>query len=158
MIKRKKYLKKNILYKETDTLDKEKEIIEQITKPTNIPNKETDTLDKENEIIERITKPMNIIKLNIGGSKFLTSKKTLSMATGSLFNLMVNGQYTIEKDEEGFIFIDRSGKYFDYILNYLRDGTVNLPKKEEDLRHLIAEVEFYCMNDLKQLIEEKLRK
>jgi hypothetical protein len=41
----------------------------------------------------------------------------------SLLGVMFNGQNKPDKDKDGCYFIDRSGQYFDHILNHLRDGT-----------------------------------
>ena len=38
-----------------------------------------------------------------------------------MLGLMFNGQNTPDKDKDGCYFIDRSGKYFDHILEFLRD-------------------------------------
>jgi uracil-DNA glycosylase len=33
-----------------------------------------------------------------------------------------SGQRTLDKDKDGNYFIDRNGKHFDHILDFLRDG------------------------------------
>jgi hypothetical protein len=40
-----------------------------------------------------------------------------------MLGVMFNGDYTQDKDKDGCYFIDRSGKYFDHILEFLRDGS-----------------------------------
>ncbi len=39
----------------------------------------------------------------------------------------------------GWVMIDRSGKYFGTILNYLRDGSVSLPEAKKECEELLAE-------------------
>lgn len=76
----------------------------------------------------------NIIKLNVGGSIFTTSKKLL---TGKFFESLF--QSGGEKDENGvwhrssflnfqIIFIDKDPEVFRVLLNYLRSGVFAVPK------------------------------
>ena len=39
-------------------------------------------------------------------------------------------------DADGWILIDRNGKHFGAILNYLRDGTIPLPETRRELMEL----------------------
>ena len=39
----------------------------------------------------------------------------------------------------GWVLIDRSGKYFGTILNFLRDGSVSLPETKKECLELAAE-------------------
>jgi hypothetical protein len=54
---------------------------------------------------------------------------------------MFNGSYTPDKDKDGCYFIDRSGKYFDHILNYLRDGGYRPPIDE--MKAVINEAQYF---------------
>ncbi|XP_074603210.1 uncharacterized protein LOC141856704 isoform X2 [Brevipalpus obovatus] len=45
-------------------------------------------------------------------------------------------------------FIERNGKHFDKILNFLRDGSVPLPQAKEKLRELLVEAEYYGIKEL----------
>ena len=67
-----------------------------------------------------------IIRLNVGGVKYLTTRGTLlnfKDKTGHMLSAMFSGDYlstpTINNNE---YFIDRNGKYFEYILSFLRNG------------------------------------
>ena len=42
-------------------------------------------------------------------------------------------------DTLGWVLIDRSGKYFGTILNFLRDGSVSLPETKKECLELAAE-------------------
>ena len=64
-----------------------------------------------------------VIHLNVGGRLFATKIETLLKYKNSMLGEMFNGENTPDKDKDGCYFIDRSGKYFDHILNYLRDGS-----------------------------------
>lgn len=54
--------------------------------------------------------------------------------------------------------MDRSGKHFHLILNYLRDGSVPLPDTRQDLEEVLIETRFYCLEGLRRVCEEKLEK
>ena len=60
------------------------------------------------------------VKLDVGGHRFSTSRATLLSVPGSFLAAMFSGSYALEKDEDdGSFFIDRDGRYFHHILNYL---------------------------------------
>ena len=48
----------------------------------------------------------------------------------------------------GWILIDRSGKHFGTILNYLRDGHVPIPEAITDIEELHAEAKYYLVSGL----------
>merc|ERR1719460_1716771 len=46
---------------------------------------------------------------------------------------MFSGRMEVLTDADGWILIDRNGKHFGAILNYLRDGTIPLPDTRREL-------------------------
>lgn len=44
--------------------------------------------------------------------------------------------------------IDRCGKHFGTILNFLRDGSVSLPETSKEIAELLAEAKYYCIAEL----------
>lgn len=44
--------------------------------------------------------------------------------------------------------IDRSGRHFGTILNYLRDGSVPLPESTRELGELLSEARYYLVQGL----------
>ena len=54
---------------------------------------------------------------------------------------------TIKPSTDGSFFIDRDGKHFHLILNYLRDGKVILPEGVTLLKEVEAEAKFYKINE-----------
>ncbi|KAF7652350.1 hypothetical protein LDENG_00098120, partial [Lucifuga dentata] len=56
-----------------------------------------------------------------------------------------------------WILIDRSGKHFDSILCYLRDGTVVLPKGYQAVQELLAEAKYYLIQGLVELCQNCLQ-
>lgn len=58
---------------------------------------------------------------------------------------------------EGWILIDRCGKHFGAILNFLRDGSVALPESSRSLSELLAEAKYYCILDLADFCDRALQ-
>lgn len=48
----------------------------------------------------------------------------------------------------GWILIDRCGKHFGTILNYLRDDTIILPQNRQEIEELMAEAKYYLIQGL----------
>lgn len=58
----------------------------------------------------------------------------------------------------GWILIDRCGKHFGTILNFLRDGCVPLPESAKQMAELLAEAKYYCISELAESCEQALLK
>mgnify|MGYP001794227938 CR=1 FL=1 len=55
----------------------------------------------------------------------------------------------------GWILIDRCGKHFGLILNFLRDSAVVLPEsRREDLLEILTEAKYYCIQQLVEQCEQ----
>ena len=65
------------------------------------------------------------LKFNVGGRLFTTSLDTL-LKQDNMFRAMFSGRIDVCTDTDGYILIDRSGKHFEFILNYLRDEDTHL--------------------------------
>ncbi|EGT47525.1 hypothetical protein CAEBREN_00624 [Caenorhabditis brenneri] len=92
----------------------------------------------------------NIVKLNIGGTIFQTTKSTLTKF-GGYFKTRLESGIPLERDDDGAIFVDRSPKHFGLILNFMRDGEVGLPECPNQLKEVLKEAQFYCLEDLQKL-------
>jgi hypothetical protein len=98
-------------------------------------------------IRESPTTKTTIVKLNLGGVKYMTTEETLTSKGKNFFSGIVESKIPMEKDEEGFVFIDRDAIYFDIILKYLRTGFIpTCLKKSFSVDQLNSEIEFYCVN------------
>ncbi|XP_074601711.1 BTB/POZ domain-containing adapter for CUL3-mediated RhoA degradation protein 3-like [Brevipalpus obovatus] len=97
----------------------------------------------------------NHVKLNVGGSPFFTTVKTLNKYD-SMLKSMFSGRYSTKTDSKGWILIDRSGKHFEKILNFLRDGSIPLPETKIELEELLVEAKFYQIKELIDEIEQKI--
>ncbi|CAJ0598855.1 unnamed protein product [Cylicocyclus nassatus] len=93
---------------------------------------------------------MPVVVLNVGGTKFETSLETLRKNPGPRDRSMLASLNYVEGEE---IFIDRDPRYFPSILNYLRDGTVNVDEDESTLAQIKREAQFYGLEDLAQHID-----
>ena len=92
------------------------------------------------------------VNLNVGGTHYMTSLSTL-MKGETMLSAMFSGRIPLQKDANGNVLIDRDGKQFYRILNYLRDGDISLPETQTELDELKKEAKFYCIDDLIELCE-----
>eukprot|EP01104_Vermistella_antarctica_P009444 TRINITY_DN2431_c0_g1_i1.p1 TRINITY_DN2431_c0_g1~~TRINITY_DN2431_c0_g1_i1.p1 ORF type:complete len:394 (+),score=55.55 TRINITY_DN2431_c0_g1_i1:698-1879(+) len=93
----------------------------------------------------------DIVKLNIGGHVFKTTALTLCVVRESMLGAMFGGDgFRVEKDpDDGAYFIDRDGTHFRHVLNYLRDGSIDLSAiPEPSLRELLIEAQYYQLPGL----------
>ncbi|XP_022810468.1 uncharacterized protein LOC111347493 [Stylophora pistillata] len=109
-----------------------------------------DNARQEKAAIEEITKTLrqihfsSKIKLNVGGKIYKTTLDTLRKDPDSMLCAMFSGKFELKADEEdGAYFIDRDGKLFRYILNYLRDGDFLYPEDQTVREQLLKEAKFY---------------
>ena len=92
----------------------------------------------------------DIVRLNVGGSIFCTTRATLC-AEESMLSTMFSGRYPTGGGggDEG-VFIDRDGTHFRHILNYLRGGELHLGRDLVTHRALLQEADFYMLSGLKE--------
>ncbi|XP_068450017.1 BTB/POZ domain-containing protein KCTD3 [Clinocottus analis] len=87
-----------------------------------------------------------IIQLNVGGTRFSTSRQTLMWIPDSFFSSLLSGRISTLRDETGAIFIDRDPTAFAPILNFLR--TKELDLRGVNISILRHEAEFYGITPL----------
>eukprot|EP00743_Colponemidia_sp_Colp-15_P011613 GILK01013006.1.p1 GENE.GILK01013006.1~~GILK01013006.1.p1 ORF type:complete len:183 (-),score=4.33 GILK01013006.1:471-1019(-) len=83
-----------------------------------------------------------IVKLNIGGVKFDTTKATLESRGENFFTSLLSERVPSLKDSQGRYFIDRDGRYFAPILQFLRTGYLEV-ERTSDMRSVLREAQFY---------------
>jgi hypothetical protein len=66
------------------------------------------------------------VELNIGGYWFETSVQTLRRVPYTFFDAYFSGRYAQDVCNDGSIFVDRDGKHFGHVLEYMRDGVVSV--------------------------------
>ncbi|XP_070304836.1 BTB/POZ domain-containing protein KCTD5 isoform X9 [Salvelinus sp. IW2-2015] len=96
------------------------------------------------------------VRLNIGGTVFLTTRHTLlKEQTSFLYRLCQQQDLHSDTDETGAYVIDRDPTYFGPILNYLRHGKL-VYNKELAEEGVLEEAEFYNITPLIKLIKERI--
>ena len=100
--------------------------------------------------VEVVRQPIReLVKLDFGGMRFKTSKDTLVSGEGQcFFNALLDGNVPSYKTEDGYLFIDRNGKYFEPILDFLRTGVLYIPSNMS--RKLVEELAHFLMIDVGQ--------
>jgi hypothetical protein len=84
-----------------------------------------------------------VIKLDVGGRQFKTTTATLCREESMLSAMFSGKGFKVEKDEDGFFFIDRPGAPFEHILNYLQTGVFIPPTDPALLKAVQLEADFY---------------
>ncbi|CAF0753208.1 unnamed protein product [Adineta steineri] len=102
----------------------------------------------------RYTAPVHI---DVGGTIFTSSLETLTRYPDSRLSKLFNGTIPIVLDTlKQHYFIDRDGKLFRYILNFMRYGTLALPDYFTELPALLEEARYFELTPLINAIEERL--
>ncbi|KAM4624650.1 BTB/POZ domain-containing protein KCTD5 isoform 1-T1 [Polymixia lowei] len=98
------------------------------------------------------------IRLNVGGTYFLTTRQTLCRDPKSfLYRLsQADPELDSDKDDTGAYLIDRDPAYFGPVLNYLRHGKLVLNRDLAE-EGVLEEAEFYNITSLIKLIKDKIR-
>lgn len=91
------------------------------------------------------------VSLNVGGEIYTTTLDTLTRCRDSMLGAMFTGQISTLRDKRGNVFIDRDGKVFRHILNYLRSSSLDLPEGFSELPLLRREADFF---QVRPLLEE----
>ncbi|KAF0914617.1 hypothetical protein E2562_030683 [Oryza meyeriana var. granulata] len=92
-----------------------------------------------------------------GGKRYATTVETLTQREpNSMLAAMFSGRHTLPRHPDtGMVFVDRDGKHFRHILNWLRDGAVPALSESEH-QQLLREAEYYQLLGLADCINEKL--
>jgi len=106
--------------------------------------------------ISKIFKKGDLVKLNVGGKIFQTTWDTLTKECNSMLSAMFAGQIPIQLDENNSVFIDRDGKHFKKVLNFLRNGSLELPTERSTCYELMKEAEFYQLTAMISILQEGL--
>ncbi|XP_049678087.1 BTB/POZ domain-containing protein KCTD17 isoform X1 [Accipiter gentilis] len=96
------------------------------------------------------------VKLNVGGTVFLTTRQTLCREQKSFLCRLCQGEeLQSDRDETGAYLIDRDPTYFGPILNFLRHGKLVLDK-DMAAEGVLEEAEFYNIGPLIRIIKDRL--
>lgn len=81
------------------------------------------------------------VELDVGGTPYKVGRDTLLRRTGSKLSTLVSEHMKKgNSDISEPIFIDRNGRLFEYVLDYLRTGKLNLPPS---VNHAAVKEEFW---------------
>lgn len=91
-----------------------------------------------------------MISLDVGGThKIRTSLDILCKVQGSTLQKMFVNHKNLKRNQDGYIFLDRDGKTFLTLVNYLRNERRSFPvfetKHEQDL--FVQELRFWRLSE-----------
>ena len=101
--------------------------------------------------LTRLNAPVHI---DVGGTAYTTTLQTLTKYPNSKLGKMFNGKIPIVLDSlKQHYFIDRDGKLFRYILNFLRTDSVFLTKESPMISGLLDEAHYFEISELESKIQ-----
>jgi hypothetical protein len=137
----------NSLAKEKRTADEEISRLRAATTAT------ANELQNKIETMKKKVEPFQeVITLNVGGTTFVTSLKTISSTRSKVLNVMFSGDISPPMQVNGAYFLDRNPSTFAHILDFLRgcDIVVRFEEKSQ-LLSLYDEAIFF---EIPELIEQ----
>eukprot|EP00293_Proteomonas_sulcata_P017474 CAMPEP_0184289392 /NCGR_PEP_ID=MMETSP1049-20130417/1848_1 /TAXON_ID=77928 /ORGANISM="Proteomonas sulcata, Strain CCMP704" /LENGTH=264 /DNA_ID=CAMNT_0026596181 /DNA_START=138 /DNA_END=929 /DNA_ORIENTATION=- len=94
----------------------------------------------------------SVVQVNVGGKLFSASAETFRRVPDSYLAGIFSGRLPVSRDLQGNIFIDRDPKAFKFILNYLRDSYVQVPRDQCKADELLAEARYFQLPDLERVL------
>ena len=88
---------------------------------------------------------------------FTTTRDTLCKQE-SMLSKLFSGQFKVTRDAQGNPFIDRDGKHFRLILNFLRSGKFVHPSDVIILQELLIEADYYQIKQLRDHIDKIIQR
>ena len=101
----------------------------------------------------------DILKLNVGGGHFMTTRATLCAEEDSMLAKMFDpaSPFGTRKEVDGEIFIDRSSQTFHHVLEYLRNGCRLVSKVPNEVVEILrADADYFGLEKLKIACDEGL--
>lgn len=102
----------------------------------------------------------NRVLLNVGGTRFETSKPTLQRFPKSILGKMVKEDSPFKPESSHMYFIYRDPSHFKLILNYMRNNVcftkVLLPKDRRYLEEILLEARYYRLDGLMTLVANRI--
>ncbi|XP_065315213.1 uncharacterized protein LOC135924093 [Gordionus sp. m RMFG-2023] len=101
--------------------------------------------------ISKFTAPVHI---DVGGIQYTTTLQTLTKYPESIIAKLFNGTIPIVLDSfKQHYFLNRDGKIFRHILNFLRNGRLLLSSNFKEIDLLMEEAQFFEINPLIKALE-----
>ena len=100
---------------------------------------------------------LNYVRFDVGHYLYVCHKNTIDKFPSSVLAKYVSPEFDKRQNGMDYIVIDRDGKHFGSILNYMRDQTsLDLSGWDDnDLTDLMREADFYCLTDLVEYCEHE---
>ena len=94
------------------------------------------------------------IVLNVGGVRHHTTRSTLTRLPGTVLATMFEegSPFTLARDADGAVLIDRDGRYFGVLLNFLRHGALVIEPGLSPLG-VYEEARFFGLDDIAAALE-----
>ena len=96
-----------------------------------------------------------LVKLNVGGHVFWTSRETLTGQGQNMLSIMIQHENPGQRIGDAY-FIDRDPKTFRWILNFLRGSKVLPPKDSVEMELIREEAEYFAIDSLLFRIQHML--
>eukprot|EP00667_Euglena_gracilis_P010517 EG_transcript_10717 len=93
--------------------------------------------------------------LDVGGTPFHTTAEVLCRWGPHMLSILSSAEFANEAGEDGYVFVDRDGRWFSAVLAYLRDGLLDMPPAVPDRRALAREARFYLLPALHDVAREE---
>lgn len=108
--------------------------------------KERDAWEKDRQMIkDMVNLDSEVVALNVGGTHhMMTERDILRQVPGSTLEKMFNGMHDLKKIDDK-VFLDRDGRTFQYLVNYLRNDRQVFPEfmDHNDEIHFFKELEYW---------------
>jgi len=109
------------------------------------------------EIAAMVNMDSEVIAVNVGGTHHLmTERDVLRLVPGSTLEKMFNGMHDLKKID-GEVFLDRDGRTFQYLVNYLRNKRTVFPEfiDYNDEKHFFKELDFWKIPVKEQMKKQR---
>lgn len=85
----------------------------------------------------------SVTSFNVSGQLFSTGTDTLLREPSSRLAAIARQTIPCIRDNQGNYFLDRDPRWFQLILNHLRDGWCSLPSSQKEQEELLQEIRHY---------------
>jgi len=118
-----------LLEKEKVEAEKQSFLEESTKERTQIESKKRKFEEEKKQMCQVLVGDDDIITLNVGGSKFVVKRSTLTQIQGSMLESMFSGRWEskLDRDKEGNVFLDFNPYCFGKVIDYLRSLKISGP-------------------------------